>query len=438
MRTWTLRAPHDGDFALVGYGATVWEPDGRPTRAECRGAGGSRCRSAPSPDCGCGLYGRHPFADEAALALDVPDPDDPLQVAGIVEAWGEVELHGGGFRAEYARPTALAVPGSWRRSDYAALVERVADRHRARVLHVDSPADLLAHCREHGLGLDEATVDRLLANREGARPPASRIPAAPPPPRTRAGRVVDGVRLFGAWLVAILFLVVVTGFGYAILAAVLGWEAERDGPGAAALHGGRSLKVIDQELAPGKRGRWLYLATVRNTGDRAAIGVVPEGRLRDRGGRRVARIDRPGRVEGRANLAPGETGLVWDRLRPRPGGRRRSDVRRFDVEAGAMRLAGGPDSAPISIARVHSNRELCIVTATIDARARIRRARVALVGRDPKGKALGVGRSRVGPLARGRGEHLVGRIPPWACRDPRLGVDAYPALTRRQLLGATG
>jgi hypothetical protein len=101
-----------------------------------------------------------------------------------------------------------------------------------------------------------------------------------------------------------------------------------------------------------------------------------------------------------------------------------------------MKLTAGPPRSPIEIASVGSDRELCIVTATIEARRPMRRARVALVGRDPRGEALGVAAYAVGPMTRGRGEHVVARIPPRACRDPRVDAELYPSLTRRQLLGS--
>ena len=41
----------------------------------------------------------------------------PDQVVGIVEAWGRIELHEDGFRAQFARPHTLALIGAPRESD---------------------------------------------------------------------------------------------------------------------------------------------------------------------------------------------------------------------------------------------------------------------------------------------------------------------------------
>lgn len=61
---------------------------------------------APAPDCGCGLNALHspsqvPFEHRT---------DDPAFVTGGIAAWGEVELHLSGFRAEFAQVVALKVP----------------------------------------------------------------------------------------------------------------------------------------------------------------------------------------------------------------------------------------------------------------------------------------------------------------------------------------
>jgi hypothetical protein len=62
--------------------------------------------AAPHPDCSCGLYAYH---DTDADHLET----DPI--VGIVQAWGALQVHEHGFRAEHLRVVALAlgepVPG---------------------------------------------------------------------------------------------------------------------------------------------------------------------------------------------------------------------------------------------------------------------------------------------------------------------------------------
>ena len=456
VRTWSLVWTSDGDLALAGYGGSAWESGGQATHAECLGGTGADCRHPPEHDCGCGLYARHAFTDEAReLAFGPPDRSEGASAfepdaAGVAEAWGKVELHRGGFRAEFARPIALVVLQEWRHSEYAALVGRLARRYRAEVVSLREPDELAAWCERHKLGLAKPTVRSLL--RERPRPPSPAEPT-PEPAGDRGGTgwlsglweewrpdgIGDALGLLFGGVLMLLYGAFWVAVAYAIAAAIFGWFPEDEEPRGGehtALHGKRSLEIADEEIVRQGKRRWLYLATVENTGDRNAIGVVPTGRLVDRDGERIAAIDRPGSVEADANLAPGQTGVVWDVIRPRAAGQRApSDVARMRVRAGARRLVAGPRRSPVEVRSVRSDRDLCIVTAVIDSRRRMGGARLALVGRDPKGRVLGTGSSRVGPLSRGRDRYTVTRIPPRACRHPGLGLEAYANLTTRQLRG---
>lgn len=139
----------------------LWEPYGGATRAVCDpGVGrfgrwlGGRTHPAPDRHCRCGLYAFHPhsFPDEGSAVGMRP------QVAGVVAAWGRVELHRGGFRAEYARSVALVASPRARPSTVEA-VHRLADRYRAELLEVE---DIRAHCRREGIGLGDPVVDSLV------------------------------------------------------------------------------------------------------------------------------------------------------------------------------------------------------------------------------------------------------------------------------------
>ena len=461
IRTWSMLWTHEGDVALTGFGGYQWERGGRATRAECDA---HRAGRAPDPECGCGLYALHPRAGaEGRLALGSPAAPDSQVVTGIVEAWGRVELHADGFRAEYARPVALLLVGDWEGSDYAAVVRRLADRYGARVLSLRDPAELAAYCGRRELGLAEGTVRSLLRGPPRPEPPHALPQVAPADEGGGAERgrlrelweearpdgIVDALAMLLAGLFGLLYL----GFGVAVALGIAGaifdWFPDEDERRPAAggdtatagrvLHGERSLRIVDEELVSEGRRRWLYLAEVRNTGDRAAIGVVPSGRLLDRKGERLESIDRPAAVEGEANLAPGQTGVVRDVIRLRGAERRpASAVARMDVEAGAARLVDGPSRAPVSVAGVRFDPELCIVTATVESRRRMLRARLLLIGRDGRGRALGASELAVGPVSRGRSEYFVARVPPRACTEPVPRVEAHVSLTRRQLLGGRG
>jgi hypothetical protein len=166
----------DGHPQLVGpYQHTAW-PAGEPVRAVCSCGG---AHAAPAPDCQCGVHALHPRPKSARRVLagrgDIP---------GLVEAWGDVQVHDTGFRAAYGRPYALVLlPGRNER-----LIRELARRYRVPVLELRKPAELLAHCRASRLGLDEAVVDELLspgeaderrrARRRQARNNALRVVAA--------------------------------------------------------------------------------------------------------------------------------------------------------------------------------------------------------------------------------------------------------------------
>ena len=148
LRTWRVVAA-DGGEALVGplYDAP-WPTGGKWLRASCDGG-----HLAPDPECECGLHAWHPGQKSARDVMAVRG-----MVPGVLEAQGPVEVHEDGFRAERGRPYALvAMPGR-----NAELVRRVAERYGAAVIDAARPEQLLAYCRQHGLGMDERVVAALL------------------------------------------------------------------------------------------------------------------------------------------------------------------------------------------------------------------------------------------------------------------------------------
>lgn len=86
-------------------GGPSWGPGTNVARCGMIEPGRPR-HKAPAPDCKCGLYAFHsPSRDPFGLLIE-----DSAFVTGGIAAWGEVELHMNGFRAEFAQVAALKAP----------------------------------------------------------------------------------------------------------------------------------------------------------------------------------------------------------------------------------------------------------------------------------------------------------------------------------------
>jgi hypothetical protein len=154
LRAWRVVADERGERLAAPHQGTTWPTGGAWLQATC-----SEAHAAPAADCDCGVHAWHPRRPAAKRVLATR-----REVAGVVEADGAVEVHEDGFRAERARPHALVLtPGR-----NAALVERLADAYGVETLAVQRADDLLAWCRERGLGLSEAVVADLLGPRHAA------------------------------------------------------------------------------------------------------------------------------------------------------------------------------------------------------------------------------------------------------------------------------
>lgn len=158
LRFWRVVADDRGEWLAGPHQRALWPAGGEWLRATCPSG-----HAAPMGGCDCGVHAWHP---RRSSARDVLAPR--ATVAGIVEAQGPVEVHEDGLRAERARPYALVLTP---RSN-AKLIRRLADRYEAGIVEIRKPADLLAHCRERDLGLDEQVVAGLLG--KGDRPARSR------------------------------------------------------------------------------------------------------------------------------------------------------------------------------------------------------------------------------------------------------------------------
>ena len=148
LRFWSVLVDEDGEWLAGPHQQVAWPAGGEWLVASCPSG-----HAAPAADCDCGVHAWHPRRSSAREALAAR-----ATVAGIVEARGPAEVHEDGFRAERARPFALALTP---RSN-PSLIRRLAQRYDTKIVEVRGPDELLAWCRERGLGLDEDVVAALL------------------------------------------------------------------------------------------------------------------------------------------------------------------------------------------------------------------------------------------------------------------------------------
>lgn len=149
-RRWAVRGE---TLVSAGLGEMDWQPG--PNEASCEGINRSLRMLAlteedepkdphPAPDanCGCGLY-----------ALRQVPEDHSATITGAIAAWGRIQVHHSGFRAERAQIIALAIPDAAANEPMLReRVERLAARYGCRAV----PAcDLRAAAREHGIEMPE-------------------------------------------------------------------------------------------------------------------------------------------------------------------------------------------------------------------------------------------------------------------------------------------
>ena len=154
LRFWRVIVDDRGEWLAAPHQRAVWPAGGEWLHATCPSG-----HAAPAPGCDCGAHAWHPRRSSARHVLA-----PRATVAGIIEAQGPAEVHEDGFRAERARPYALVLTP---RAN-AELIRRLAARYDAQIAEVRGPAELLAWCRERGLGLDEQVVAGLLGDGDAA------------------------------------------------------------------------------------------------------------------------------------------------------------------------------------------------------------------------------------------------------------------------------
>jgi glycine cleavage system H protein len=171
--------------AVVGYRAWHVEHDGllRPWTFTAlpwqRGANTAVCardvrHAPPVADCMCGLYA---LTDPGDRRLDFRAD----QAVGAIAAWGDLEVHRTGFRAQHACVTALALPERAGYEQREALA-RAAERYGVPLVAADRLSD---EALRHGAALPEDLWGPPgptwpPSRREAAAPRAARIPAVDP------------------------------------------------------------------------------------------------------------------------------------------------------------------------------------------------------------------------------------------------------------------
>jgi hypothetical protein len=142
-RQWRVRMNELGEPELRsgGVGDTRWELG--TNKAECKLArlaekgtyapslitaqSAERPHQAPGHDCACGIYGMHELAEL----------DDPTLPSGAIAAWGRIEVHPGGFRAEFARALVIALPTEPASERAMQAVEAAAARYGVPCVEAD-------------------------------------------------------------------------------------------------------------------------------------------------------------------------------------------------------------------------------------------------------------------------------------------------------------
>ena len=415
-----------GDAELRGFGGAKWAAGGTPTKARCRRerGRGRAAHRAPRPECSCGLYAVHPW--EGPVSLYGGGGGGPLeQIHGVVEAWGRVELHATGFRAQYARPVALALVGVPRRSDAGTAAALLAARYQAELIEVADPGELREHCRERGWGLSREVVGSLVPD----EPPApTRLPApagAPPRPpqsQSRWERVGEIAGMAFAAVLAIAFWGFLAFLVVAIAIRAISGDFDTDDPFRS-----QKLRVLDQALIR-RSGELHHIAIVRNTSDkRMAMAVFATGRVLDREGARVARLEGRGAVDRRPTLLPGETGVVVDSL-PTEHGRSSLDGVRFQTTLSARREAAPDLAPPVRLGPPALDRAECSLRIPVRARSSAHSAGITIVANDRHGEISTVGTVRLGREAISEGRKELSFEDPGRCPGWLHGVRTYPFL----------
>ncbi len=230
VRAWDLDLADGEGCRLRGYGGFEWRQGGRATVAEC-GPGGERrlprhCLSPPGPDCSCGLYAFHPWSCQPDRTHRKRGPfreSGEFRVTGVIQAWGRIELHEDGFRAEKARPIAIVLPQEPVDEEEQEAFAALARRYRVPTLRQTSEQRVRRFATRRSQ-ITPATVGRLVSgdDLEQTGPEWNRLPDLVPVSRAPS-RLQPASAALGSILRASATVVnAVLSFAYFLVMAVIG------------------------------------------------------------------------------------------------------------------------------------------------------------------------------------------------------------------------
>jgi hypothetical protein len=351
------------------------------------------------------------------------------QVCGIVEAWGRIELHREGFRAEYARPIAFVLPSLEEDTEWAVRLARAAEAHRVPVLELSGPEALVTHCVDTGLGLSRATVSDLVPARQ-----FEEDLTIGPAVATRPGSLDRLVALLEwVWMGIVCAVALVIGavyYGFLALMALLliagtiGWNPlglDLDSEASPDALARKKLEITAGGLIRHDDGRATFVAVIENRDRRRwALDVAPAARPVDERGNVRARGPSIRAFDHAAAIPPGGSAVVWTQLRL-PKGTASLDPR---LRARGFRAVGAPSLGRIA-ARVGGSP--CTLRAELRTTRPLHSAAVVAVA--GHGRVRGFKRFELGSVPVGRSSRLVTRLRPFACRSDAPPIALYPDLT---------
>jgi len=149
FRAW--RVGEDGVLAGWTMSQAPWHPG--VNEGKCLAGGG---HGVPGRDCTCGIYA---LSDSEDYRLDARG-----HAVGSIAAWGEIEVHPDGFRAQFACITAIAFDERSSTAHLATLAA-AAERYEVPLVHHTT---LAGHARRHGRPIEWERIP--VARPQTARP----------------------------------------------------------------------------------------------------------------------------------------------------------------------------------------------------------------------------------------------------------------------------
>ena len=409
VRGWTLLGATLG-AAVHG---DEWAADGKATRARCRS---ERKHKSPAKRCGCGLDGTHPWAGGTQG-----------EVLGVIEAWGRVELHAGGFRAERARPIALFAIADETTLAEARALRQVAARYRCELIHLETRHEIERECGRRGWGLAQGVVEELVAAADAPRVSTS-VPVSRTP--TLGERLADRLEVAFVGAIALAYVAFWAFVALGVIAAITGWHPlgwDSDADETLALVRAPDLRIVDEAIVPPTVGsRPVNAAVLRNRGEEAAIWARPNVTFTSDAGRvEVSRTD----FAYPAVVPAGSRALVVQPLNE-------ADPKTVEVSPGPVsaRKAERPPRAPATVrAELKSVGDGdCKLVAAIRARTGLERLRIWLLAERANHETTAILQRSAGTIPAGRSRQRLDRFQD--CPVDLPTIRAFPAFGAGQLV----